>query len=58
MNKEEVQAIVAPFYRKALTVNTETTSTAVLETILADAFSPLILLIIATACRKTFGALE
>ena len=38
MTKEEVQAIVAPFYRKALTVNTETTSTAVLDKILADGF--------------------
>ena len=38
MNKEEVQAIVAPFYKKALTVNTETTSTAVLEKVLADGF--------------------
>jgi predicted ester cyclase len=38
MNKDEVQAIVAPFYRQALTVNTETTSTAVLERILADGF--------------------
>lgn len=38
MNKEEVQAIVAPFYKNALTVNAETTSTAVLEKILADGF--------------------
>lgn len=38
MNKEEAQAIVAPFYRQALTVNTETTSTPVLEKILADEF--------------------
>lgn len=38
MNKEEVQAIVAPFYKQALTVNTQTTSTAVLEKVLADGF--------------------
>ncbi|MFO0644100.1 MAG: ester cyclase [Polyangiaceae bacterium] len=38
MTKEEVHAIVAPFYKQALTVNTATTSTAVLEKILADAF--------------------
>ncbi len=38
MTKEEVQAIIAPFYRKALTVNSETTSTAVLDQILADDF--------------------
>lgn len=38
MTKEEAQAVVAPFYKKALTVNTETTSTAVLEKILADGF--------------------
>ncbi len=38
MNKEEAQAIVAPFYKHALTVNTETQSTAVLEKILADGF--------------------
>lgn len=38
MNKEEVQAIVAPFYKQALTVNTEVSSTAVLEKILADGF--------------------
>ena len=41
MTKDEVQAIVAPFYKKALTVNTETTSTAVLEKILADNFQSL-----------------
>jgi hypothetical protein len=33
MNKHDVEAIVAPFYRQALTVNTATTSTAVLEKI-------------------------
>ncbi len=38
MNKDEVQAIIAPFYKQALTVNAETTSTAVLERILADGF--------------------
>ncbi|MBL8720641.1 MAG: ester cyclase [Myxococcales bacterium] len=38
MNKDEIQAIVAPFYREALTVNPRTTSTAVLERILADDF--------------------
>lgn len=38
MTKDEVQAIVAPFYKQALTVNTETTSSAVLEKILADGF--------------------
>lgn len=38
LTKEDVHSIVAPFYRKALTVNTETTSTAVLEKVLADGF--------------------
>ena len=38
MTKDEVQAIIAPFYKKALTVSTETTSAAVLEKILADNF--------------------
>jgi len=38
MTKDEVQAVVAPFYRQALTVNSQTTSTAVLEIILADNF--------------------
>jgi predicted ester cyclase len=38
LTKEDAQAIVAPFYRHALTVNAETTSTAVLEKILADGF--------------------
>jgi predicted ester cyclase len=38
MTKEDVQAIVAPFYKQALTVNTQTTSTAVLDRILADGF--------------------
>lgn len=36
--QEEAHAIVAPFYRKALTVNSETSSTAVLVEILADGF--------------------
>ncbi len=38
MTKDEIQDIVAPFYRQALTVNSQTTSTAVLEKILADNF--------------------
>jgi len=38
MNKDEVQAIVAPFYKQALTVNTATTPAAVLEKILAPSF--------------------
>jgi predicted ester cyclase len=38
MNQQEVEAIVAPFYKQALTVNTATTSTAVLEKILAEGF--------------------
>lgn len=38
MTKDEVQAIVAPFYKQALTVNTATTPTAVLEKILAPGF--------------------
>ena len=38
MTKDEVQAIVGPFYKQALTVNTETTSSAVLEKILAASF--------------------
>ncbi len=38
MTKDEVQAIVAPFYHQALTVNSETTSEAVLKKILADNF--------------------
>lgn len=38
MNKSEVEAIVAPFYTQALTVNAGTTSTTVLERILADGF--------------------
>jgi predicted ester cyclase len=38
MNKDDVQSLVAPFYKKALTVNTETTATAVLSEILADGF--------------------
>ena len=38
MTHEEVQAIVAPFYTHALTVNTQTSSTEVLNRILADNF--------------------
>lgn len=38
MTKDEIHTIVAPFYREALTVNATTTSTAVLERILADDF--------------------
>jgi predicted ester cyclase len=38
MTKDEVQAIVAPFYKQALTVNTATTPAAVLEKILAPGF--------------------
>ena len=38
MTKDEVQAIVGLFYKQALTVNTETTSSAVLEKILAASF--------------------
>ncbi|TXT40949.1 MAG: polyketide cyclase-like protein [Comamonadaceae bacterium] len=38
MSPNEVQALVVPFYTQALTVNTETTSAAVLEKILADNF--------------------
>lgn len=38
MTKDDIQAIVTPFYHKALTVNQETTSSAVLEKILADNF--------------------
>lgn len=38
MTKDEVHAIVAPFYKQALTVNTETTPAAVLEMILASGF--------------------
>ncbi len=38
MTKDEVQAIVAPFYKQALTVNTATTPAAVLEKILAPDF--------------------
>lgn len=38
MTQDEVQAIVGPFYRQALTVNSQTTSTIVLEKILADNF--------------------
>lgn len=41
ITKEDAQSIVAPFYRKALTVNRETTPTAVLEAILADDFQSL-----------------
>lgn len=38
MNKEQVHAIVAPFYRQALTVTAGGSSTPVLEKILADRF--------------------
>lgn len=38
MTKEEAREIVLPFYRQALTVNADTTSSAVLERILADGF--------------------
>lgn len=38
MNKQEVRDIVGPFYHQALTVNAETTASAVLERILADGF--------------------
>lgn len=38
MIQQEAQAIVMSFYKQALTVNAETTSTAVLEKILADNF--------------------
>lgn len=38
MTQDEVRSIIAPFYKQALTVNTQTTPAAVLETILADGF--------------------
>src|SRR5262249_16750177 len=38
MTKQEAEAIVLPFYTRALTVNRETTSTAVLQQVLADDF--------------------
>ena len=38
MTKDEIQAIVAPFYKMALSVNQEETSTSVLEKILSDKF--------------------
>ncbi len=38
MTKEQAQATVTPFYTRALTVNAETTSTAVLEELLSDGF--------------------
>ena len=41
MTHEEVHAIVAPFYTQALTVNTQTSSTDVLNRILADHFQSL-----------------
>jgi predicted ester cyclase len=41
MTHEEVHAIVAPFYTQALTVNTQTSSTDVLNRILADNFQSL-----------------
>lgn len=41
MTHEEVHSIVAPFYTHALTVNTQTSSTEVLNRILADNFQSL-----------------
>ncbi len=38
MTKEQALATVTPFYTRALTVNPETTSTVVLEKLLADGF--------------------
>jgi len=38
MTKEQAQATVVPFYTRALTVNAETTSAAVLEKLLSDGF--------------------
>ena len=38
MTRDEAHATVSPFYRRALTVNAETTPAAVLEKILADNF--------------------
>lgn len=38
MTPDQVHAIVTPFYKQALTVNTETTPAAVLDSILADGF--------------------
>lgn len=38
ITREQAREIVLPFYTQALTVNAETTSTAVLERILADGF--------------------
>lgn len=38
MNIEEAKALVVPFYERALTVNAETTSTEVLDKLLADGF--------------------
>lgn len=38
MTQDEVRSIIAPFYKQALTVNTQTTPAAVLEKILADGF--------------------
>jgi len=38
MTKDEVNLIVAPFYRQALTVNTDSTPAAVLDRILAPDF--------------------
>lgn len=38
MTTHDVSAIVGSFYNRALTVNTETTPSAVLETLLADSF--------------------
>lgn len=39
MTRQQAEAIVLPFYTRALTVNRETTSTAVLEQLLADDFA-------------------
>lgn len=38
MHAEDLKAVIAPFYTKALTVNAETSSTAVLERLLAADF--------------------
>ncbi len=38
MNRDQAQNIVTPFYTHALTVNAETTSTAVLGKLLAEGF--------------------
>jgi predicted ester cyclase len=38
VDHQEIESIVAPFYKQALTVNTATSSSAVLERILSDEF--------------------